>query len=146
MSSMKLRSLLGSILLGAGLFTAAATSNAAVFRGNWDPSFGDPYPNLGYRGFADFFVPDECLATDGWFSDVECDASLLAAAGLVTIAGCQGRIFEDTGAPSSPVEVGSGAGGALPGSGGSTTTASGGTGSVTSSGDHSCSSSRRSAR
>ena len=79
MSSMKLRSLLGSVLLGVGLMAAAATSNAAVFRGSWDPSFGEPYPNLGYRGFADFFVPDECLATDGWVSDGDCDASLLSA-------------------------------------------------------------------
>lgn len=79
MSSMKLRSLLGSILLGAGLMMAAATSSAAIFRGSWDPSFGSPYPDLGYRGFADFFVPDECLATDGWVSVLDCDASLLAA-------------------------------------------------------------------
>ena len=79
MSSMKLRSLLASVLLAAGLMTAAATSSAAIYRGSWDPSFGSPYPDLGYRGFADFFVPDECLATDGWVSDVDCDASLLAA-------------------------------------------------------------------
>ena len=79
MSSMKLRSLLGSILLGAGLMTAATTSSAAIFRGSWDPSFGAPYPDLGYRGFADFFIPDECLESDGWFSDIDCDASLLAA-------------------------------------------------------------------
>lgn len=80
---MKLRSVLGSILLGAGLWTATATSSAAVFRGSWDPSFGEPYPDLGYRGFADFFVPDACLDGDPisqWFADGSCgNMSLLAA-------------------------------------------------------------------
>ena len=56
-SSMKLRSLLGPVLLGAGLMTAAATSSAAIYRGNWDPSFGAPYPDLGFRGFVDLLVP-----------------------------------------------------------------------------------------
>lgn len=80
MSSTKLRSVLGSMLIGIGLMTSALTSNAAVFRGSWDPSFGEPYPDLGYRGFADFFVPDECLDGTGWFADGSCgDMSLLAA-------------------------------------------------------------------
>lgn len=83
MSSMKLRSLLGPVLLGAGLMTAAATSSAAIYRGNWDPSFGAPYPDLGFRGFVDLLVPDECLDGDPisqWFADGSCgDMSLLAA-------------------------------------------------------------------
>ncbi len=80
MSSMKLRSLLGSILLGAAPMSAAATSSAAIFRGSWDPDFGPPYDGLGYRGFADFLVPDECLDGTGWFADGSCgDMSLLAA-------------------------------------------------------------------
>ena len=75
------------MLVGVGLMTSALPSNAAVFRGSWDPSFGTPYPDLGYRGFADFFVPDECLAGDpisgSWISDGDtCSGggmSLLAA-------------------------------------------------------------------
>jgi hypothetical protein len=51
-----------------------------VYRGSWDPSFGNPYPDLGYRGFADIFVPDACLDGTGWFADGSCgNMSLLAA-------------------------------------------------------------------
>lgn len=81
MSAPKLRTLLGSILLGIGI-AASVPSGAAVFRGIWDPSFGAPYPDLGWQGSADFFVPDACLLveTDTWFADGACgDMSLLAA-------------------------------------------------------------------
>ncbi|HKU84735.1 MAG TPA: hypothetical protein VJV77_00185 [Casimicrobiaceae bacterium] len=64
MSSTKLRSVLGSMVVGVGLMTSAFTADSAVFRGSWDPSFGDPYDGMGYRGFADFFVPDACLDGD----------------------------------------------------------------------------------
>jgi hypothetical protein len=75
------------MLVGVGLMTSALTSNAAVYRGSWDPSFGNPYPDLGYRGFADIFVPDACLDGDpisgAWVADGDaCSGggmSLLAA-------------------------------------------------------------------
>ena len=77
------RAALGSLLIGAGLLATATTSNAAVFRGVWDPSFGGTtLSNLGWRGFADFLVPDPCLANPNvWVADDPgtCDMSMLAA-------------------------------------------------------------------
>ena len=81
MRTSPLRAAFGSLLIGAGLL-AATTSNAAVFRGVWDPSFGGIYPDLGWRGSAEFLVPDACLAVEGggWFGDGACgDMSMLAA-------------------------------------------------------------------
>lgn len=45
---------------------AAAPAHAIIYVGDWDPSFGPDFPDLGWRGQATFFVPDACLATDGW--------------------------------------------------------------------------------
>lgn len=40
---------------------AAGPASAAVYTGVWDPPFGDNFPNLGWRGTADYFVPDSCV-------------------------------------------------------------------------------------
>ena len=41
---------------------AAAPAQAAVYTGNWDPGYGEPFPNLGWKGSATFFIPDACLS------------------------------------------------------------------------------------
>jgi PEP-CTERM motif len=38
----------------------AAPAQGAVYTGIWDPTYGDPFTNLGWRGSAEFFVPDAC--------------------------------------------------------------------------------------
>ena len=41
----------------------ALPAQAAVYTGIWDPPYGEPYDNLGWRGTAGFFVPDACKPT-----------------------------------------------------------------------------------
>ena len=41
------------------VFTGSA--NAAVYTGVWDPAYGAPFANLGWRGTAEYFVPDTCV-------------------------------------------------------------------------------------
>lgn len=48
-------------LLAAGL--CAGSANAAVYTGVWDPTYGSPFLNLGWRGTAEYFVPNECEPT-----------------------------------------------------------------------------------
>ena len=43
----------------------AAPAHAARYVGSWDPAFGPPFTDLGWRGQATFFVPDACLALSG---------------------------------------------------------------------------------
>lgn len=49
-----------------GALFAAGQAQAVQFVGRWDPAFGSFFPELGWRGEATFFVPDACLALDGW--------------------------------------------------------------------------------
>ncbi|CAD5372471.1 putative PEP-CTERM domain-containing protein [Rubrivivax sp. A210] len=41
---------------------AAAPAQAAIYTGVWDPAFGAPFTNLGWRGSATFTVPGACTA------------------------------------------------------------------------------------
>lgn len=53
------------ILLAATLIGAAGASQAAIYRGTWDPGYGAPFDDLGWKGTATFEVPDSCLSTNG---------------------------------------------------------------------------------
>ncbi len=50
-------------LRGLAFLSVAATgmANAATYSGIWDPPYGSPFTNLGWRGTATYFVPDTCL-------------------------------------------------------------------------------------
>jgi len=51
----------------AAAVMAASPAQAAVYTGNWDPGYGSPFPNLGWKGTATFFIPDACLSlTASW--------------------------------------------------------------------------------
>jgi len=39
----------------------AGPTHAALYTGVWDPTYGAPFGNLGWRGSAEFSVPDSCL-------------------------------------------------------------------------------------
>jgi hypothetical protein len=55
----------------------AASADAIVVRGSFDPSFGSPYPDLGFRGYGEFFVDDKCLAATGFVGwDSSCGGGL----------------------------------------------------------------------
>ena len=57
------RSLLpASLLAAAALLGSAAPARAALYSGNWDPSYGSIFPSLGWTASAVFDVPDSCLA------------------------------------------------------------------------------------
>jgi len=57
-ASLALNWLRGLALLAA---MVAGPSHAALYTGVWDPTYGSPFGNLGWRGSADFSVPDSCL-------------------------------------------------------------------------------------
>jgi len=38
----------------------ASSAQAGLFTGTWDPAYGAPFTNLGWRGTANYFVPDTC--------------------------------------------------------------------------------------
>jgi hypothetical protein len=65
----------------AGLLLFAGSANAIIFVGNWDPSFGDGFPNLGFRGQSTFDVSPGCLTSPGFHSDNgdNCIITLLSA-------------------------------------------------------------------
>jgi len=39
----------------------SGSANAALYTGVWDPTYGNPFNNLGWRGTAEYFVPDTCV-------------------------------------------------------------------------------------
>ena len=51
-----------SVLCAAALFGSA---QAAVYTGSWDPSYGAPFPNLGWRGSVTVETPDGCGTIGG---------------------------------------------------------------------------------
>jgi len=66
----KLKRIQATLLLAAG-FAFSAPSQAIIVVGAWDPAFGAAFPELGWRGEAEFFVPDACLAESGWVFNFE---------------------------------------------------------------------------
>lgn len=63
---------LGSTALGAAVAIAATlavpgAAQAKTYPGAWDPGFGGPFPDLGWKGTGDFHIPDACEANSaGW--------------------------------------------------------------------------------
>lgn len=55
----------------ASMFGIAAPAKAVIWSGAWDPAFGSAFPELGWRGEATFFLPDACLAEQGWVFNFE---------------------------------------------------------------------------
>lgn len=69
--------------LALALTCAAGSANAAVYTGVWDPAYGPPFTNLGWRGTAQYTVPDSCeLSGSG---DVD-NATACGGAAAVTSA------------------------------------------------------------
>jgi hypothetical protein len=64
--------LLGSAVLGAAVAIAATLAapemaEAKTYSGRWDPGYGGAFPNLGWKGTGDFFIPDACEGfSAGW--------------------------------------------------------------------------------
>lgn len=47
------------------LLGAAAPAHATLVVGSWDPAYGAPFNELGWRGTATFFIADSCHTTNG---------------------------------------------------------------------------------
>src|SRR4051794_18505951 len=64
-----------------GLLLFAGSAQAIIFVGNWDPSFGSAFPNLGFRGQSTFDVSAGCLTSPGIHVDNNdnCIITLLTA-------------------------------------------------------------------
>jgi hypothetical protein len=60
--------LLGLALSAAAVLGAAGSAQAAVYKGAWDPTYGAPFPDLGWRGEVAVTVPNSCIA-DGWVNN-----------------------------------------------------------------------------
>jgi hypothetical protein len=43
------------------LAVCTGPAHAIVYTGVWDPAYGAPYTNLGWRGTSEYFVPDACV-------------------------------------------------------------------------------------
>ena len=83
-----------ALLLAAMALLLAAPARAAVYSGIWDPTYGDPYTNLGWRGTATFFVPDACKP--GGTVDVNNSAS---CGGLAAVNAATEEFYDTTDEP-----------------------------------------------
>ena len=83
-----------------GLFLAlacvAGTAQAAVYTSVWDPAFGAPFANLGWRGNAAFAVPNAC--TPSGTADI-INATACAGAAVVTHAEVELYDVNESGQP-----------------------------------------------
>ena len=63
MRTMRIRSVLSVLLLGAAIaLGAVGSARAVLYDGNYDPQYGGIFPELGWRASALFDVPESCLA------------------------------------------------------------------------------------
>lgn len=54
-----------TVVAGAAALTCAMSAQAIVYRGAWDPAFGDAFPDLGWNGNGKFYLPDACAGMSG---------------------------------------------------------------------------------
>lgn len=59
-----------SAFAAAALLGAASPAQAIVYVGNFDPAFGSAFPDLGWRGKAEFVIPDACAGKTGTFQNL----------------------------------------------------------------------------
>jgi hypothetical protein len=55
-----------AVFAAAGALGTATTAQAVVFGLEFDPSFGGSFGDLGFRGYAEVFIPDACLQSTGY--------------------------------------------------------------------------------
>lgn len=65
--------LASSAIAAAALLGAASPAQAIVYVGNFDPAFGAPFTDLGWRGTAEFVIPDACAGKTGKFQNLSFD-------------------------------------------------------------------------
>lgn len=55
----------GALCVLALALALPGPAKAVIYAGMWDPAFGPAFPDLGWRGKAEFFVPDACVPING---------------------------------------------------------------------------------
>lgn len=87
-------------LLLAVVVTGSWTlANAAVYRGVWDPAYGPDFPNLGWGGSADFFVPESCIPSGDGVVLNNPFLWLPNCAGQAVVTSAQVQLYNLTGLP-----------------------------------------------
>lgn len=67
-----------AMMVAAAGLVFSGYAQGAQYTGKWDPAFGAAFPDLGWRGEATFFVPDACLASEGFvFNSGSCSGMAL---------------------------------------------------------------------
>src|SRR5262245_31585856 len=79
-----------ALVVGA-LLVVAAPARAAIYTSVWDPTYGAPFTNLGWRGTANFSVPDSCKPSGS--ADVN---NALECGGLAAVTAAQVELYDIT--------------------------------------------------
>jgi PEP-CTERM motif len=77
----------------AALFGAVAPAQAVVYVGNWDPTFGPIFTNLGFRGTASVFLPNACIGLVGSFFN---NSGLACGSGAMQIQSASVELYNIT--------------------------------------------------
>lgn len=67
------------------------SAHAASFIGAWTTTYGSPFTNLGWRGTAEYFVPDSCVP--GGTADV---SNATDCSGLAAVAAARVELYDIT--------------------------------------------------
>lgn len=67
-----IRALRAALLGLVTAFAAAGSAHAIVYQGKWDPAYGDPFNDLGWRGEIKIDAPTNCGAAAGFTGMVTC--------------------------------------------------------------------------
>lgn len=72
------RSVVVGALLAVAATLGAGSVQAAVYRGSWDPAFGDPVTNLGWSATGLFDISPACLSqgTGSYFIPAQCGVTV----------------------------------------------------------------------
>lgn len=67
------------------MLCSAGPAQAAVYKGIWDPTYGGPFPNLGWKGEAFFDVPVSCISqAAGWYGNTGVCSGLQVLSGTLS--------------------------------------------------------------
>jgi hypothetical protein len=61
--------LLGASIAVAAMLGAVGPAHAVAYKGAWDPGYGAPFSQMGWRGEGLFEIPDACLGSSGWVAN-----------------------------------------------------------------------------
>ena len=66
--------LVTGLMVAAGMAATMGSASAAVYKGAWDPAYGSPFPDLGWRGEVVVTAPGSCIS-DGWRTNLPSDCN-----------------------------------------------------------------------